>query len=569
MKFLKNTTILTTNWTFSTKNMKHSRCSIRILFYSAWLILSLAQAYFTELFHDEAYYWLYSNNLAWGYFDHPPAIAFFIKAGYLIFQNELGVRLFIIFLNTGTIFLIEKIIRPKDLTLFYAIIASVVLIHYGSVLAVPDIPLLFFTASFLYLYKLYTTKQSWQLMVLLGLNAGFLLLSKYHGILVIILTLISNPKLLKKTTTWLGILVAFLVFLPHILWQHFRGYPTINYHLYGREASPFDYTYILEFIVTQPLIYGPIIGFLLLYFAFKLKPKDEFEKALKYIFIGVFSLFFLFTFKGKVEAHWTDITFISIIYFGYKGIKKVAKLRLFIYISLPVSLFLIFIVRVFLMVDFIPEKWHVKTEFHGWKKWADEIKSKGKDNPVVFANSYQNAAKYAFYSGVTSISLNDEKGRMNQFNIWESEKKLQGEKVLYLPNFYSEGVDSIQTPVGKFYSIFLEDFQTYPDVKINIDQEPVTINEGDSLTTRITFSEDSNLNNDSEVYLNAAFFDIHNQLIPCRTNLRVTEELIRDEPVQFITLKPPSKGEFALYFTLSNDSFLPTVHSFHKKVYVK
>jgi hypothetical protein len=221
------------------------------------------------------------------------------------------------------------------------------------------------------------------------------------------------------------------------------------------------------------------------------------------------------------------------------------------------------------MVDFLPEKWHVKTEFHGWDEWASQIKEVSENRPVVFANSYQNAAKYAFYSGITSISLNDEKGRKNQFNTWESEKKLQGKPVLYLPNFYAKGVDSIQTSVGWFYHILLDDFQTYPDVKILTDQNPVNVKDGEPIVIKIEFEEGSKIENESGVYLNAAFFNIQNELINYRTELLVTNELIKNKPVQFVTIYPPGKGEFALYFTLSNNWFQPTVHSYHTKVYVK
>jgi hypothetical protein len=44
----------------------------RVLFYSAWLLINLIQAGSTELFDDEAYYWIYSRYPDWGYFDHPP-----------------------------------------------------------------------------------------------------------------------------------------------------------------------------------------------------------------------------------------------------------------------------------------------------------------------------------------------------------------------------------------------------------------------------------------------------------------------------------------------------------------
>ena len=50
----------------------------RLLFYTSWLLLALAQSASTELIADEAYYWVYSQFPAWGYFDHPPMIAFLV-----------------------------------------------------------------------------------------------------------------------------------------------------------------------------------------------------------------------------------------------------------------------------------------------------------------------------------------------------------------------------------------------------------------------------------------------------------------------------------------------------------
>jgi hypothetical protein len=58
-----------------------------------FLAVNLTQALLTNLTYDEAYYWLYSQHLAWGYYDHHPLIALFIKSGYTVFQNELGLRL--------------------------------------------------------------------------------------------------------------------------------------------------------------------------------------------------------------------------------------------------------------------------------------------------------------------------------------------------------------------------------------------------------------------------------------------------------------------------------------------
>ena len=63
----------------------------RIFLYllAAILIINLLQGYFTELIFDEAYYWYYAQQMAWGYFDHPPMVAFIVKISSLFFNGEL------------------------------------------------------------------------------------------------------------------------------------------------------------------------------------------------------------------------------------------------------------------------------------------------------------------------------------------------------------------------------------------------------------------------------------------------------------------------------------------------
>ena len=124
------------------------RRQAQLLFYGGWFLLGLLQALFTELQDDEAYYWVYARFLDWGYFDHPPMTALLIKGGGLIFGNELGVRIFPLLLNTATLWLTERLIPERNRLLFYSLCLSVAVLQIIGFWAVPDVPLLFFTALF-------------------------------------------------------------------------------------------------------------------------------------------------------------------------------------------------------------------------------------------------------------------------------------------------------------------------------------------------------------------------------------------------------------------------------------
>jgi len=540
--------------------MKPSLCSIRIIFYSLWLVLSVVQAYFTELSHDEAYYWMYSTRLAWGYFDHPPMIALFVKMGYFLFPNELGVRFFIILMNTATIFLIEKIVSPSNLKLFYAIIASIVLIHYGSILAIPDNPLLFFTALFFYFYQKYIQKPTAGYMMLLGAIAALMILSKYLAFLVLFFTLLSNPKLLLKPYTWIAGFFSLALLSPHIYWLYLHDFPSVKYQLFARSATVFDITYTLEFLLTQPLVYGPFIGFVLLYVALGHKHANEFEKTMQYNLMGVFLLFFIFTFKGKVEAHWTDSALIPLLYFGYNGIQGSEKLSRFAMKSFPFSIAIILIARLLLMVDFYSEKIPLTREFHGWEKWSHEIKSLAGNKSVVFDNSYQNASKYAFYSQSEAISRDDLRGRRNQFDIWESEEKLQGKPVMVISNFTGPGIETLQnTFPSHFY--FINKYSTYPDFIVQSKSEQIKIKNGKVFSIKVNLTSEKEIPVQDSVYLMALFFDRNNYMHPVNSGILVTNGLMEKDTTITLQFESPIPAYYTLFFAISKNPVPSSVNS--------
>ena len=212
---------------------------LRILFYSLWILSLVVQAYFTDLLGDEAYYWMYSRKFSWGYFDHPPVTALLIRAGYLLFKNELGVRLLFILSGTLAIYIWECIIKPRDLRIFYSLVLSVGVLHFYTFLALPDAPLLLSASLFFLLYRKFIQHPDWKISLMLSIVGSFMILSKYHGFLIVGLTVLSNLRLMRNKYFWLAVAGAVFLLLPHFLWQLDAGFPSLRYHLLERSQDPY------------------------------------------------------------------------------------------------------------------------------------------------------------------------------------------------------------------------------------------------------------------------------------------------------------------------------------------
>jgi len=404
------------------------------LFYLSWLGINLLQASATELLDDEAYYWMYSKFPAWGYFDHPPMIAVLIKAGYALFRSELGVRFFMVCMSTATLYLTEQLTEKKDDVLFFSICASIALAQIGGILAVPDIPLLFFVSIFFLVYKRFVTEPAGLNTILLGISVALMLYSKYHGILVVFFAILSNPKLLLKYQFYFAAAISLLIFFPHLYWQYSHGFPSVQYHLFERNAGHYNVSYTLEYLLGQIAMAGPLIGWLFLWAAFRHKPVSVTERALKFTFYGFYLFFLLSSLKGRVEANWTAPAFVCLIVLSHQYIVENISIRKWVYKTVPFTLFIVVLARIY-MLPIVNTAWLPKNEFHGNQAWVKAVEEKAGLKPVVMINSYQKASKFSFYSGKLGFSLNTASYRRNNYNFWPIEDSLLNKQAYVLGAF--------------------------------------------------------------------------------------------------------------------------------------
>ncbi|WP_294676364.1 glycosyltransferase family 39 protein [uncultured Fluviicola sp.] len=447
-----------------------------------WLIINLIQAAFTGLAHDEAYYWMYSKNPDYGYFDHPPAIALLIKTGYAIFHNELGTRLLIVLMGTLFLWFTFLLTNCRNFLLFFILASSISCLEVYGFIAVPDAPLLFFTSTFFLLYKRWSENNRLVDALLLGLNIAALLYCKYHGLLIIFFTLISNLSLLKKKQFYLIVTISVVAYLPHIIWQINNDYPSYQYHVLTKSQDPYKPFDSLIFVLGQLMIAGPFTGILLFFSAFRYRVQSSTEKALRYTFIGFMVFFLLSTLNAPVEANWTVAAFVPILVLSYNYIASTIRLKKWLIGLSMISCILFLFIRINLAFDIVPAVGSkLIPEFYGWKTWAEQIEEKVGDTPVVFANSYQKASRYSFYTGNVSLSLNNIQYRRNQFDIWNIEDRLQGKRVVYIPNWKIEGdnVHTFQTNKEEIQYVTIDNFRSYAKINITTPQPRYIFKAGD------------------------------------------------------------------------------------------
>ncbi|MCX6281860.1 MAG: glycosyltransferase family 39 protein [Bacteroidetes bacterium] len=401
-----------------------------------WMVINFIQAALTGLFDDEALFWMYGQHPAWGYYEHPPMVGILIRAGYILFHNEFGVRFFFVIINTLSFYLVARLSGVKDPVLFAALGFTTVIAQVGGFMAAPDVALLFFTILFFLVYKNLLEKDSILMAVLWGMIMAAMIYSKYNGILVILFTIMSNFRILKSRSFYIAVASGILCMVPHIIWSFQNDHPTVYYHLFERSFEQFNLLkYFSEYFVGQFLIYGPFMAFVFFWAMIVFRPKNIFDKSLKFTAIGFILFFMAYTFRGKVEPNWTVPAFAPLLIMAYSKSAEKIKLRKWIMPLALISLLFAAGLRVYLVYDYLkfPRSLVNLSELYGWKEWSEEVAAKAGDRPVLFLNSYQRTSKYIFYTGKPAYTMEDYSGHRTQYYYWSDiEKSLQGKDIMVI-----------------------------------------------------------------------------------------------------------------------------------------
>src|ERR1700730_263130 len=286
----------------------------------ALVALRLVAASWTPLTFDEAYYWMWSKHLAFGYYDHPPAVAYVIRAGTMIAgDTELGVRLVSILLALPMSFAVyraatilfggERVAATATILLNVTLMTAV-----GTLIVTPDAPLLVASSFVLFFLAkvLETGRGVWWLAV--GAAVGAALLSKYTALFfgpAILIWLVAVPKLrrwLISPWLYLGGLVALAIFAPVILWNADHHWVSFIKQIGRARIEDFRPAFIAELIPTQiafatPLVW--ILGAMGLYALLRRKAGALAARMLINATFWTIVVYFIWhSLHARVEANW-------------------------------------------------------------------------------------------------------------------------------------------------------------------------------------------------------------------------------------------------------------------------
>ena len=408
-----------------------------------WFIVNLLQGIFTEIQEDEAYYVLYGEHLAWGYFDHPPMVGLMTFLSSLFFSGTLGVRFFTILASCLSLFTMWKIIDDKQpdkekILLFFTLACSIVMFNIYGFVTTPDVELILFSALFLLVYQRYLIENTWPHALLMGVLMACMIYSKYHAFLLLGLIVLSNLKLLKDGKFYVACLVTLTLLAPHILWQINTDFPSFKYHL-SQRSEPFRWSYFFEYLPNQLLIFNPLTFGAVVYVLIKHSPEratrtgagvatpaenQVFERGLKFILIGFFFFFWLMAFRGHVEPHWTIVCVIPAVVLVYRKALIDEKLRKYTMRFILPSLLLVLTFRILLLTPLAD-----RFGYHGKEKYYKAIEQVAGDCPVVFRGSFQPPALYHYFTGKESSTLQCYYDRMTQYDLWQFDKAWIGKEV--------------------------------------------------------------------------------------------------------------------------------------------
>jgi len=350
-----------------------------------------------ELLSDEAYYWTWSQELAAGYFDHPPGVAWSIAAGTAVFGHSAwAVRLPGILLHSFALAALVVHLGPRRPLLLLLLTPGILLV---PILATPDAGYLSFG-----LLALIAHERGFSLGA--GALAGLALLFKLPALALLLAFLLARRESWRD---WAAPALALSISSPMWVWNAENDWINLGFqaeHGLGGGSGPLDG---LGFIAGQLLWLGPIAG--VAGFVWLVRPQTRNVWWWAALLPGVF--FAAASFRSHAELNWG----LPVWTFALGGLAAAqGRMGRAVEIGGILGGFLSLGALLHLCVSPL---WSLDNDprhrFREGPILGQSVQAWGVE--PVMTSRYQEAALIRFYGGISAITVPNT-GRRDQFDLW-------------------------------------------------------------------------------------------------------------------------------------------------------
>ncbi len=286
--------------------------------------LRLLYAGLVELMPEETYYWNYAQHLDYGYLDHPPMVAWLIRAATGVFgQNEFAVRAGSILCGSITTFFVFRLTRNAygEAAALASVALTQVLPFFflSGLIMTPDAPMTAAWAACLYfLERALVANQAgawWRAGIALGVG----LISKYTILLLAVVTaiyVVSDPgsrRWLRRFEPYLAALCALAVFAPVLIWNAQHEWASFAFQTARRLAEAPRFA--LPNLIASVLVLLTPIGALAAVLAMDSSraPPAAARRFLMLATLLPLAVFAVFSLRHQVKLDWTGAPGVAVL----------------------------------------------------------------------------------------------------------------------------------------------------------------------------------------------------------------------------------------------------------------
>lgn len=282
-----------------------------------------------DLHPDEAQYWVWAQDLAFGYYSKPPIVAWLIAATTsLCGDGEACIRLSAPLLHMAAAFAVYGTghqLYNRRVGFWAALVyATLPGVSFSTVVLSTDVPLLFCWALALYGFVRALQHNSWRWWLLTGASVGFGMLSKYAMLFFVIsagIYLFAERRTVRATLPGTApkllaaLALAGVIYLPNLLWNAANSYVSYahtedNVNLAGER---FRLDTLLDFIGSQFGVFGPVLFAILLVILLRFPGwvGDRRRLLLVCFILPTLSLMIGQSFLSRANANWAAPVYVA------------------------------------------------------------------------------------------------------------------------------------------------------------------------------------------------------------------------------------------------------------------